>query len=282
MAFDEIGYTDNTMNNSKQPEQAKQMSKSQPDSHRLNSHGLNSSKQSSSEPGSYPLNHYLAICGAASRRGAVALIAQKKVSVNGKIITTPGFRVTEDDMVRYKGKILRPEVKTYIVLNKPSGYVTTRSDEVGRQTVLDLLGSTAKMHRLYPVGRLDMTTTGVLLLTNDGDLAQKLAHPSKKISKIYIVTLDRPFNSEDSPRLLKGVRLDDGVAAVDRLDQKAPQVIEVAIHSGRNRIVRRLFEYLGYRIKSLDRVAFAGLTVRGLPRGGWRRLTASELRKLGV
>lgn len=231
---------------------------------------------------SYQLNRYLALCGVTSRRGAVALIAQKKVTVNGTVITTPGYRVTQDDVVRYRGKILRPEVKVYVVLNKPSGYVTTRSDEAGRQTVLDLVGTTAKTHRLYPVGRLDLTTTGVLLLTNDGDLAQKLAHPSKKVAKIYVVTLDRPFHAEDSERLLKGIRLDDGVALVDRIEQKAQAVVEVAIHSGRNRIVRRLFEYLGYRIKSLDRVAFAGLTVRGLPKGAWRRLTSSELRKLGV
>lgn len=230
----------------------------------------------------YQLNRYLALCGVASRRGAVALIAQQKVTVNGTIVTTPGYRVKEGDIVRYRGKVLRPESKVYVVLNKPSGYVTTRSDEAGRQTVLDLVGTTAKTHRLYPVGRLDLTTTGVLLLTNDGDLAQKLAHPSKKVSKIYVVTLDRPFNTEDSQKLLKGIRLDDGVSSVDRIEQKAQAVVEVAIHSGRNRIVRRLFEYLGYRIKSLDRVAFAGLTVRGLPKGAWRRLTSSELRKLGV
>lgn len=243
---------------------------------------VSQSPQDHESSAGYQLNRYLALCGVASRRGAVALIAQKKVTVNGTVITTPGYRVTEQDIVRYRGRVLRPESKVYVVLNKPSGYVTTRSDEVGRQTVLDLMGTTAKTHRLYPVGRLDLTTTGVLLLTNDGDLAQKLAHPSKKVSKIYVVTLDRPFNTEDSQKLLKGIRLDDGVSSVDRIEQKAQAVVEVAIHSGRNRIVRRLFEYLGYRIKSLDRVAFAGLTVRGLPKGAWRRLTASELRKLGV
>jgi 23S rRNA pseudouridine2605 synthase len=260
-------YTKSTMNKTKQPSKAQQ---------------LNSSQVDSSPEESCQLNRYVALCGIASRRGAVALIAQQQISVNGKIITTPGYRVQEGDVVRYKKRILRPEPKVYVLLNKPSGYITTRSDEKNRPTVLDLLGSSFDDYRLYPVGRLDMTTTGVLLLTNDGDAAQRLAHPSKKVAKIYVVKLDRPYSTEDTPRLIKGVRLDDGPAHVDSLFQHSPQVVEVTTHSGRNRIVRRLFEYLGYRIKSLERTSFAGLNTRGLPRGGWRRLTGSEIKRLGI
>lgn len=230
-----------------------------------------------------PLNKYIAHSGVCSRRDAVELIKGGKVKVNGELITEPGHKVTVKDEVKVAGKKIQP-VKDlyYILLNKPKDYITTTDDPQKRKTVLDLLKDAPK-ERIYPVGRLDRNTSGVLLLTNDGDLSQKLTHPSNEIKKVYAVTLDKPLAKNDFEAILKGVELEDGVANVDTLaytDAGDKTQIGVEIHSGRNRIVRRIFEHLGYDVKGLDRVVFAGLTKKNVNRGKWRFLTEKEVRDL--
>lgn len=230
-----------------------------------------------------PLNKYIAHSGVCSRRDAVDLIKSGKVKVNGELILEPGHKVALTDDVKIAGKKLNP-VKDfiYILLNKPKDYITTTEDPQERKTVLDLL-KTAPPARIYPVGRLDRNTSGVLLLTNDGDLSQKLTHPSNEIKKVYAVTLDKPLTRHHFDEIIKGVNLEDGVANVDTLaytDAKDHTQIGVEIHSGRNRIVRRIFEHLGYDVKALDRVIFAGLTKKNVNRGKWRFLTEKEVRDL--
>ncbi len=230
-----------------------------------------------------PLNKYIAHSGVCSRRDAVELVKGGKVKVNGELITEPAHKVTVSDNVVVAGKKIAP-VKdfVYILLNKPKDYLTTTDDPQQRKTVLDLLRNAPPM-RLYPVGRLDRNTTGVLLLTNDGDLSQKLTHPSSEIKKVYAVTLDKPLTKHDFDAILKGVPLEDGMAHVDTLaysDIKDHTQIGVEIHSGRNRIVRRIFEHFGYDVKVLDRVVFAGLTKKNVNRGKWRFLTEKEVRNL--
>ena len=230
-----------------------------------------------------PLNKYIAHGGVCSRRDAVELIKGGKVKVNGELITEPGHKVALTDTVVVSGKKITP-VKdfVYILLNKPKDYLTTTDDPQQRKTVLDLLKG-APDTRLYPVGRLDRNTSGVLLLTNDGDLSQMLTHPSHEIKKVYAVTLDKPLTKAHFEAILKGVMLEDGMAQVDVLafpDPKEPSQVGVEIHSGRNRIVRRIFEHFGYDVKALDRVVFAGLTKKNVNRGKWRFLTEKEVRDL--
>ena len=230
-----------------------------------------------------PLNKYIAHGGVCSRRDAVELIKGGKVKVNGELITEPGHKVTMTDAVVVSGKKITP-VKdfVYILLNKPKDYLTTTDDPQQRKTVLDLLKG-APDARLYPVGRLDRNTSGVLLLTNDGDLSQMLTHPSHEIKKVYAVTLDKPLTKAHFETILKGVTLEDGLAQVDVLAFADPDdytQVGVEIHSGRNRIVRRIFEHLGYDVKALDRVVFAGLTKKNVNRGKWRFLTEKEVRNL--
>lgn len=230
-----------------------------------------------------PLNKYIAHGGVCSRRDAVDLIKGGKVKVNGELILEPAHKVSISDTVVVAGKKIAP-VKdfVYILLNKPKDYITTTDDPQGRKTVLDLLKG-APMARLYPVGRLDRNTSGVLLLTNDGELSQKLTHPSNEIKKVYAVTLDKPLSKHHFEEILKGVPLEDGMAKVDVLayaDAKDHTQLGVEIHSGRNRIVRRIFEHLGYDVKALDRVVFAGLTKKNVIRGKWRFLTEKEVRDL--
>jgi 23S rRNA pseudouridine2605 synthase len=230
-----------------------------------------------------PLNKYIAHSGICARRDAADLVKNGKVKVNGTLVTEPGFKVTEKDEVKVDGKKVYPTKDfVYILLNKPKDYLTTTEDPQKRKTVLELIRA-ATQQRVYPVGRLDRNTSGVLLLTNDGDLSQKLTHPSNEIKKIYAVTLDKPLTKAHFDAILKGVPLEDGVASVDSLaftDAADHKQVGIEIHSGRNRIVRRIFEHLGYNVKNLDRVLFAGLTKKNVQRGKWRFLSEKEVRDL--
>lgn len=230
-----------------------------------------------------PLNKYIAHSGVCSRRDAVDIIKSGKVKVNNEAITEPGYKISTGDVVIVNGKKITPAKNlVYILMNKPKDYITTTEDEKGRKTVLDLIKN-ATMEKVYPVGRLDRNTSGVLLLTNDGDLTQKLTHPSNEIRKLYAVTLDKPLAKNHFDEILKGVSLEDGVANVDSLaytDVKDKAQIGIEIHSGRNRIVRRIFEHYGYDVKNLDRVIFAGLTKKNVERGKWRFLNEKEVRDL--
>ncbi|MBL7693769.1 MAG: rRNA pseudouridine synthase [Ferruginibacter sp.] len=232
---------------------------------------------------SMPLNKYLAHCGVCSRRDAVALIAAEKVKVNGKIVTEPGYKVQHTDEVIFNGKkLFVTKNLVYILMNKPKDYITTTDDPQGRKTVLQLIQH-ATAERVYPIGRLDRNTSGVLLLTNDGDLTQKLSHPSYEIKKIYEAKLDKPLVKADFDKILKGLKLEDGLIQVDSLayaDSKDKSIIGIEIHSGRNRIVRRIFEHLGYDVKGLDRVMYANLTKKNVERGKWRYLSEKEIRLL--
>jgi len=203
--------------------------------------------------------------------------------VNDVVITEPGFKVAPNDVVFYLGKKILPERNlVYILLNKPKDYITTLDDPQGRKTVLDLLKGVAS-ERVYPVGRLDRNTTGVLLITNDGDLAQKLSHPSNEVKKVYEVKLDKPLSKVDFEKILKGLNMEDGLVKADALayaDPKDKSIIGIELHSGKNRIVRRMFEFLGYDVKNLDRVMFANLTKKNVERGKWRMLNEKEIRLL--
>ena len=233
--------------------------------------------------GLMPLNKFIAHCGICSRRDAADLIKEGKVKVNNETITEPGHKVSAKDEIKANGKkVFLAKNLVYILLNKPKDYITTTEDPQKRKTVLDLIRR-ATDERIYPVGRLDRNTSGVLLLTNDGELAQKLTHPSNEIKKVYAVTLDKPLDKNDFDQILKGVTLEDGQASVDVLayaDNKDKTQIGVEIHSGRNRIVRRIFEHLGYDVRNLDRVTFAGLTKKNIERGKWRFLSEKEVRDL--
>jgi 23S rRNA pseudouridine2605 synthase len=219
--------------------------------------------------------------GICSRREADDFITSGLVSVNGNVVTELGTKVSEGDVVRFNDNIIRNEKKVYIVMNKPKGYVTTIEDPNAEKTVMDLLGNNVR-ERVYPVGRLDKNSMGVLLITNDGDLAKKLMHPAYGKKKIYQVMLDKPLTKADMDRIANGVDLDDGEIHADAIsyvgDSKTD--IGVEIHSGRNRIVRRMFEHCGYRVQKLDRVYFAGLTKKKLKRGEWRFLSPREVQML--
>lgn len=230
-----------------------------------------------------PLNKFLAHCGICSRRDAVALINEGKVKVNGAVATEPGYKVQPVDEVIYNNKkLFVTKNLVYILLNKPKDYITTTDDPQGRKTVLQLIQK-ATDQRVYPIGRLDRNTSGVLMLTNDGDLTQKLSHPSYEIKKIYEVKLDKILSKPDFEKILDGLVLEDGKVIVDSLayaDSKDKSIIGIEIHSGRNRIVRRIFEHLGYDVKGLDRVMYAGLTKKNVERGKWRYLSEKEIRLL--
>jgi 23S rRNA pseudouridine2605 synthase len=230
-----------------------------------------------------PLNKYLAHCGVTSRREAVNIIAEGKVKVNGKIATEPFLKISLKDKVFFKDQLLSPQKNlVYILLNKPKGFVTTTNDPQQRKTVLDLVKE-ATAERVYPVGRLDKNTTGVLLLTNDGDVTQQLTHPKYEIKKVYAVSTDKPVSAAHLAQLTDGIELEDGFIKPDAIaysDPKLKTEIGIEIHSGRNRIVRRMFEHLGYDVIKLDRVLFAGLTKKNVERGKWRLLNEKEIRLL--
>lgn len=226
------------------------------------------------------LNKYIANAGVCSRREADKLIAAGEIRVNGEVVTELGYKVNASDEVKYKGKALIAEKSVYVLLNKPKGFITTTDDPQERRTVMELV-KTAGPERIYPVGRLDRATTGLLLFTNDGELAVSLAHPSNNIKKIYKVDLDKPLTKADFEKIVDGLELEDGKAMVDKLsylDEKKSLGIE--IHIGKNRIVRRIFEHLGYEVLKLDRVVYAGLDKANLPRGKWRFLSEKEVIRL--
>ncbi len=227
------------------------------------------------------LNKFLANAGICSRREADELIQAGVITVNGKVVTELGTRVQPTDKVVYGGQAIRPEKPVYILLNKPKDYITTVDDPFKRKTVLQLIAKACK-ERVYPVGRLDRNTTGVLLLTNDGELTKKLTHPSYDVKKIYHVTLDQNVAKSDLERLLQGITLDDGTKvyadAVSYVgDGSNKKEVGLELHTGQNRVVRRMFETLGYKVTKLDRVMFAGLTKKNVPRGKWRFLTEKEV-----
>jgi 23S rRNA pseudouridine2605 synthase len=235
------------------------------------------------------LNQYIAHSGICSRREADIIIKDGRVSVNGKIVDAPGYQVLENDQVTVDKKKIKPEKFVYILLNKPKDYITTTSDEKDRKTVVDII--LPKLNeipgigkpRIYPVGRLDRNTTGLLLLTNDGELTQQLTHPKYNIEKIYAAELSAPISIEEMEMLAEGVELEDGFIKVDDIaysDPRDKSKVGVAIHSGRNRIVRRLFEHIGNQVRYLDRIVFAGLTKKNLPRGSWRFLSEEEVLRL--
>ncbi len=233
------------------------------------------------DDGTTRLNRYIANSGVCSRREADELIANGDISVNGAVVTEMGFRVKEGDMVKYGTKALTPERFVYVLLNKPKDFITTTDDPEERKTVMELVADAGNF-RMYPVGRLDRKTTGLLLITNDGELADKLTHPSNNVRKIYQVEIDKPITEEDFETLKRGMELEDGPIKPDAVGIVTPdaQVIGLEIHSGRNRIVRRMFEQLGYDVLKLDRTSFAGLTKKELPRGKWRYLDPKEVIKL--
>jgi len=230
-----------------------------------------------------PLNKFIAHAGICGRREAAELVKAGKVTVNGDKLFEPGYKVSQADKITVKGKpIFLQKNNVYILLNKPKDFLTTSNDPEGRKTVLDLIKG-ATLERVYPIGRLDRNTTGVLLLTNDGELAQKLTHPSFEVKKIYEVTLDKVVSKKDLDLIASGITLEDGFVQADSVgyaDSKSKNIVGIEIHSGRNRIVRRIFEHLGYDVKALDRVMFANLTKKNVERSKWRLLNEKEVRLL--
>jgi len=226
------------------------------------------------------LNKYIANAGVCSRRDADKLIESGVIKVNDKIVSELGTKVSRTDKVYYENRLLKIENKHYVLLNKPKDYITTTDDPYDRKTVM-FLTKHACNERIYPVGRLDKNTTGLLLLTNDGDLAKKLTHPKYQVKKIYHVVLDKNLLKNDMVQIQNGLTLEDGFVEVDNIayvsTENSKKEIGIEIHSGKNRIIRRIFESLGYKVIKLDRVSFAGLTKKDVPRGKWRHLTEKEI-----
>lgn len=226
------------------------------------------------------LNKFVASAGVCSRRKAADLVKAGKVKVNGKVVKEPFYLVQDFDEVVYNDKVLKQETnKVYLLMNKPKNTITSLSDEKGRKTVMDLIKKDIP-ERIFPVGRLDFPTTGLLLITNDGDLAKKLAHPSHKVKKFYEVNLDKDITPQDLDKIRKGLTLEDGFApviGVDFVRGKTKRDVGIEIHIGRNRIVRRIFAHLGYTVEKLDRTYYAGLTKKDLPRGRYRNLKKQEI-----
>lgn len=237
--------------------------------------------ESPADSGEIRLNRFIANSGICSRREADTFIQTGLVSINGKIVTELGTKVSPSDEVRFNGQRLRGERKVYLVMNKPKGYVTTMADPHAEKTVMDLIDRKQCPERVYPIGRLDKDTTGVLMFTNDGELADKLTHPSYGARKIYHAFLDKNLKKADFDSILEGINLEDGEIHADALSYVDGELSQVGveIHSGRNRIVRRIFEHFDYKVRRLDRVYFAGLTKKALKRGDWRFLTEAEINK---
>ena len=228
------------------------------------------------------LNRYISNAGICSRREADKLISTGLVSVNGKVITEMGYQVKNSDDIRFNGQRLSREKRVYIIMNKPKDAIATLDDPDGRNTIMDLLGNEVR-ERVFPVGRLDRNTTGVIILTNDGELSQRLMHPKYEVEKVYKATLNKTFKGEDFWQLTNGVELEDGFIKPDELaypDPKNKMEVGVLIHSGRNRIIHRMFEHLGYLLDKLDRVSYGGFVKTGLKRGEWRHLTDKEVTQL--
>ena len=231
-----------------------------------------------SDQNSIRLNKFIANAGVCSRREADKLITKGKITVNGKVVSELGVKVLTTDKVKYGKQLLKPQKSVYVLLNKPKGFITTSSDPQNRKTVMDLV-SKATSERLFSVGRLDRNTLGLLLFTNDGDLAKKLSHPSYKIRKIYQVDLDKALTKADLDKITAGFELEDGFFNIDNISiiSEDKKTIGIELHIGKNRIVRRIFEHLGYKVKKLDRSVYAGLTKKDLPRGKWRHLSEKEI-----
>jgi 23S rRNA pseudouridine2605 synthase len=232
--------------------------------------------------GGIRLNKFISNSGICSRREADTYIEHGSVTVNGNLITEMGYKVQPNDDVRFDGTSISPEKKKYVLLNKPKNYITTMDDERGRKTVMELVSNAAK-ERIYPVGRLDRMTTGLLLFTNDGELAKKLTHPKHDVKKLYHASLDRKLDLKDLQKLRSEVVIEGKKVFIDAISYVEGQTkteVGIEIHSGRNRIVRKIFEHVGYKVVKLDRVLFAGLTKKNLPRGRWRELTKQELSNL--
>jgi 23S rRNA pseudouridine2605 synthase len=244
--------------------------------------GIKNIPKKSSASGEMRLNRFIANAGICSRREADTYISAGMVSVNGKVITELGVKVLPTDEVRFDGTKLNAEKKVYLLLNKPKDFVTTTDDPHADKIVMDLVKD-ACPERIYPVGRLDRNTTGLLLFTNDGDLSKRLTHPSHTMKKVYQVSLDKPVTMEHLQQIADGIDLEDGrivADAISYISNEEKSEIGIEIHSGRNRIVRRIFEHFGYRVKKLDRVMFAGLTKKNLPRGKYRFLNEKEIQFL--
>lgn len=226
------------------------------------------------------LNKYVAHCGICSRRQAADFVKEGKVTVNGKVELSPAYQIEEGDQVAFDGKPIQPEEKlVYILMNKPRGIITTVKDDQGRRTVIDLIVDKVQ-ERVFPVGRLDRDTSGLLLLTNDGALAERMMHPRHETKKVYNVTLDKTVTKAHMEAIAAGLELEDGLAPIkwiQYLDPDNKKEVGIEIVIGRNRIVRRIFEHLGYRVRKLDRVYLGGLTKKDLPRGWWRYLTEQEI-----
>jgi 23S rRNA pseudouridine2605 synthase len=232
-----------------------------------------------SADGEMRLNKYIANSGICSRREADEVIKQGLVSINNQVVTEMGYKVKREDVVKYDGRKIIPEPYVYILMNKPKDFITTTDDDKGRKTVMDLLADKITQ-RVFPIGRLDRNTTGVLLLTNDGDVAQMMTHPSFNIKKIYHVVLDKKVSGTDLEKLVQGIELEDGMVnadAVSYVESEDRRNVGVEIHSGKNRVVRRMFEALGYEVEKLDRVSMGIFTKKDLPRGKWRHLSQSEM-----
>ncbi|UXP33489.1 rRNA pseudouridine synthase [Reichenbachiella agarivorans] len=227
------------------------------------------------------INKYISNAGICSRRDADKLIQEGKIQINGKVATELGQKVEQNDEVRYNGKVISPQNYVYVLLNKPKDFISTMEDPEDRKTVMDIVKGACD-ERIYPVGRLDRNTTGLLLLTNDGQLSQKLTHPSYKIKKIYHVELDKPLTANHLEDIAAGFSLDDGPVTVSEIAilDETKKNIGIQIHIGRNRIVRRIFENFGYEVVKLDRTMYGSLTKKDLPRGKWRFLTDKELNLL--
>ena len=239
---------------------------------------LNNNTEEPEDQSGKRLNKFLAHAGICSRRDADKLIEEGLVKVNGEVMTQMGYKVLPTDLVEYKDKPLQGEKLQYVLLNKPKDFLSTVKDDRGRKTVMQLVGN-ACSERIVPVGRLDRNTTGLLLFTNDGDLANALSHPSGRVKKLYEVTLDRDLEEDDFLKIRNTVELDDGPAPVDdvALSVDGDHIVGVELHIGRNRIVRRIFEHLDYKVERLDRTMYAGLTKKDLPRSKWRHLSAKEV-----
>ncbi|WP_299455655.1 pseudouridine synthase [uncultured Microscilla sp.] len=237
--------------------------------------------QRHNEPEKMRLNRFISNSGVCSRREADKLIEMGMISVNGKVITEMGFQVSPTDTVKYGKRLLKREKFVYVLLNKPKDFITTTNDPQDRKTVMDLIKNSCD-ERIYPVGRLDRNTTGLLLFTNDGEVAKKLSHPSHDVKKVYQVELDKPLKDEDLDSIAEGVILEDGYAAVDEIAILNPEktLVGVEIHIGRNRIVRRIFNHLGYEVVKLDRTMYAGLNKKNIDRGDWRYLSEKEVIRL--
>ena len=273
--------SDNNQNSKSKNKKKSSFSKAKPNPYRKDIR-KDTPKQRLEEPTEIRLNKYISNSGICSRREADTYIKSGSATVNGKTITEMGYKVKIDDEVRFDGSLISPETKKYVLLNKPKNFITTMDDERGRKTVMDLVGGATK-ERIYPVGRLDRNTTGLLLFTNDGEMAKKLTHPKHNVRKLYHASLDKKLAIKDLQKIAENFVLEGKMVFVDAIsyiENQSKTEVGIEIHSGRNRIVRKIFEHFGYKVVKLDRVIFSGLTKKNLSRGHWRHLTQQEINNL--